>query len=120
MIPHSRKGPLGKILLEELNLPLEIQNVENFTAWYWPERKLIRHRSFWGIFKAFPKKSQQPPRHEAISGNNVAQRPLGGLRDSDARSDSHAREYAHVRRGGGLPPDGRRRRWDMGLSRGPG
>ena len=58
MIPHSRKGPLGKILLEELNLPLEIQNVENFTVWYWPERKPIRHKSFWGIFKAFPKKSQ--------------------------------------------------------------
>ncbi len=59
MIPHSQKGPLGKILLEELKLPLEIQNVEKYTAWYWPERKHIRHRSFWGIFKAFPKTSQR-------------------------------------------------------------
>lgn len=59
MIPHSQKGPLGKILLEELNLPLEIQNVENYTAWYWPERTPIRHKSFWGIFKAFPKTSQR-------------------------------------------------------------
>jgi phytoene dehydrogenase-like protein len=58
-IPHSRKGPLGKILLEELKLPLDVQSVENFTAWYWPDRKPIRHRSFWGIFKAFPSASQR-------------------------------------------------------------
>lgn len=59
MVPHGIRGPLGNLLLNELNLPLQIHDVENFTAWYWPDRKPIRHKNFWGIFKAFPKLSQR-------------------------------------------------------------
>ncbi len=59
MVPHGIRGPLGKLLLNELKLPLQIHDVENFTAWYWPDRKPIRHKNFWGIFKAFPKFSQR-------------------------------------------------------------
>lgn len=59
MIPHSQKGPLGQLLLHYLQLPIDIQNIENFTTWYWPNRKPIKHRSFWGIFKALPKRSQR-------------------------------------------------------------
>lgn len=59
MIPHSYRGPLGHLLVNKLNLPIQIHDVENFTAWYWPNRKPIRHRSFWGIFKALPKVNQR-------------------------------------------------------------
>lgn len=59
MIPHSRNGPLGQMLLKDLNLSLEIIDNENFTAWYWAHRKPIVHRNFWGIFKAFPKMNQR-------------------------------------------------------------
>ncbi len=59
MIPHSYRGPFGKILRDELALPLKIIDVENYTAWYWPNRKVIRHKSFWGIFKAFPRINQR-------------------------------------------------------------
>jgi len=58
MIPHSQKGPLGQLLLHYLQLPVDIQNVENYTEWYWPNRKQIKHKSFLGIFKALPKRSQ--------------------------------------------------------------
>ncbi|MFX0049700.1 MAG: FAD-dependent oxidoreductase [Candidatus Hermodarchaeota archaeon] len=59
MIPHSYRGPLGQLILKELNLPIQIHDIENFTAWYWPNRKPIYHRSFWGIFKAFPYNRQR-------------------------------------------------------------
>ena len=48
MIPHSYRGPLGEMLLHDLELPIKIFDVENFTAWYWPDRKPISHRNFWG------------------------------------------------------------------------
>jgi hypothetical protein len=59
MIPHSRNGPLGVVLLRDLNLSIEIIENQYFTAWYWPQHKPIRHRRFWGILKAFPKMSQR-------------------------------------------------------------
>ncbi|MFX0123925.1 MAG: FAD-dependent oxidoreductase [Candidatus Hodarchaeota archaeon] len=59
MIPHSRNGPLGKTLIQNLNLPLNIIENDNFTAWYWAHQQPIRHRKFWGILKAFPKVSQR-------------------------------------------------------------
>lgn len=59
MIPHSRNGPLGLVLLQDLKLPLKIIENENFTAWYWPQQQPIRHRRFWGILKAFPKMNQR-------------------------------------------------------------
>lgn len=59
MIPHSRYGPLGLMLLQDLSLPLEIFDNENFTVWYWPDRKPVLHRNFWGILKAFPRMGQR-------------------------------------------------------------
>lgn len=54
MIPHSRRGILGKTLMQKLSLPLEIQDTYNFTTWYWANRNPISHRRFLGIFKTFP------------------------------------------------------------------
>lgn len=59
LIPHSRNGPLGLMLLHELNLPLKIVDNEDFTVWYWSNRKQIRRRKFWGILKAFPRMNQR-------------------------------------------------------------
>lgn len=59
MIPHSCNGPLGVVLLQDLNLPLEIIENKFFTAWYWSQHKIKRHRRFWGILKAFPKSRQR-------------------------------------------------------------
>lgn len=59
MIPHSRNGPLGEVLLQDLNLPLNIIENKYFTAWYWPPHHPKRHNKFWGILKTFPKASQR-------------------------------------------------------------
>ena len=60
MIPHGKKGPLGQILLRELNLPVKIIENEYFTTWYWPpKRDLVQHRNFWGIFKALKRYQQR-------------------------------------------------------------
>ncbi|WP_455142781.1 FAD-dependent oxidoreductase [Candidatus Hodarchaeum mangrovi] len=59
MIPHGKKGPLGQILLRELNLPVPIIENEYFTTWYWPPKKdLIKHKHFWGIFRALTRFQQ--------------------------------------------------------------
>ncbi len=59
MIPHSQRGILGQILLRKLSIPLSIIDTENFTTWYWNNRKPFSHKSFWGIFRAFPKWKQR-------------------------------------------------------------
>jgi len=59
MIPHSSNGPLGQILLKDLNLPLKIVENEYFTAWYWSHHKPIIHRNFWGILKTLPRMNQR-------------------------------------------------------------
>ena len=60
MIPHGKRGPLGQILLEELNLPIQIIENEFFTSWYWSQKKdLIQHKNFWGIFKALTRYQQR-------------------------------------------------------------
>ncbi|MFW9905797.1 MAG: FAD-dependent oxidoreductase [Candidatus Thorarchaeota archaeon] len=59
MIPHASTGPLGIVLLRDLNLPLDIIENDYFTAWYWSQNKPKRHKRFWGILKAFPKASQR-------------------------------------------------------------
>ena len=59
MIPHASDGPLGIVLLRDLNLPLKIIENEYFTAWYWSQKPPKKHKRFWGILKAFPKASQR-------------------------------------------------------------
>ena len=59
MIPHSRNGPLGEVLLRDLSLPLNIIENNYFTAWYWSPHQPKRHKRFWGILKVFPKASQR-------------------------------------------------------------
>lgn len=59
MIPHSRKGLLGKTLLNNLDLPIIIKDTENFTTWYWNNKDPISHNNFWGIFKALPEWKQR-------------------------------------------------------------
>ncbi|MFX0084763.1 MAG: FAD-dependent oxidoreductase [Candidatus Hodarchaeota archaeon] len=87
MIPHSRKGPLGQLLLQNLKLPLVINDVEDFTAWYWPNKKPIKHKNFWGIFKAFPKRSQRI---------FVIKKLILGLRNSEKHTESF-HEYLESR-----------------------
>lgn len=79
MIPHSRKGPLGLVILQDLKLPVEIRDLEHFTAWYLPHQRPIRHRRFWGILKAFPKMSQRM---------FVFRKIFGGVRHSELHSES--------------------------------
>jgi phytoene dehydrogenase-like protein len=87
MVPHSQKGPLGRLLLQNLKLPIVIQDVEDFTAWYWPNRKPIKHKNFWGIFKAFPKRSQRI---------FVIRKLILGARNSEKHTESF-QEYLETR-----------------------
>ncbi len=87
MIPHSRKGPLGLVIQHDLQLPLEIRDLENFTAWFLPHQKPIRHRRFWGILKAFPKMRQRM---------FVFRKIIGGVRHSELHSESF-HEYLEAR-----------------------
>ncbi|UCE12776.1 MAG: FAD-dependent oxidoreductase [Candidatus Heimdallarchaeota archaeon] len=89
MIPHAHKGPLGNLLLQNLNLNLEVHTTENFTSWYWPSRTPIRHRRFWGVLKAFPKMRQR------IS---LVRKLLWGLRGAEQHSESF-REFLQARTG---------------------
>ncbi|MHA2224403.1 MAG: NAD(P)-binding protein [Candidatus Hodarchaeales archaeon] len=79
MIPHSRKGPLGQLLLQKLQLPLEIHDNEYFTKFYWDNKNPICHRTFWGILKAFPRMSQRW---------FILRKLLPGSRRSEKRSES--------------------------------
>ncbi len=87
MIPHSRKGPLGQVIQQDLQLPLEIRDLENFTVWFLPQRKPIRHRRFWGILKAFPRMKQR-----IFVFRNI----IGGVRHSELHSESF-QEYLEAR-----------------------
>ncbi len=54
MIPHGKRGPLGQILLKELQLPLKIYDTDYFSSWRWEPYIEYHHNVYMHIFMMIP------------------------------------------------------------------
>ncbi len=60
LIPHGKRGPLGKILRKDLKLRTPIRKLHYFSCWKWKgEQKERRHQIYQDIFRMLPEQNDR-------------------------------------------------------------